>query len=141
MTASFEWKMVAASVALALGLAVPALAQSDNVSSADQSMKAAGESMENAGSDVAKGAEHAYHGTATAVRDTKITAKVKAALHEDSATEHSDIDVSTTAGVVTLKGKVDSMDAATYAGKLALKTEGVKDVRNELEVAGSSMPD
>ncbi len=70
--------------ALSFGLAIPALAQSDE--SAAQSMKAAGESMQNVGSDVTKAAEHEYGGAATVVRDTKITVKVKTALREDSAT-------------------------------------------------------
>jgi len=141
MKLPFGWKVIATSAALSFGLAVPMLAQTDNGATAGESMNAAGESMENAGSDAANAAKHAYHGTATAVRDTKITAKVKTALHEDSATEHSDIHVSTSAGLVTLKGEVDSPDAAARAEQVAHNTEGVKDVNNQLKVSGATMPD
>ena len=141
MKLSLGLKVLVPSVALSLGLAVPTLAQSDRGVTAGESMHAAGESMEKAGSDTAEGAEQAYHGAATAVLDSKITLKVKAALHEDSATQHSDIHVSTSAGIVTLKGQVDSIDVATHAGELAINTEGVKDVNNQLQVSGTTMSD
>jgi osmotically-inducible protein OsmY len=141
MKVSFGGKVLVASAALGFGLAVSALAQSDSGATAGQSMNAAGESMEHAGSDTAKAAEQAYHGTATAVRDTKITAKVKAALHDDSAIGHADIHVSTSAGVVTLKGKVASSDAAARAEQLAQNTEGVKEVHNKLQVSAATMAD
>jgi hyperosmotically inducible protein len=141
MKLSFGGKVLVASAALGFGLAVSALAQSDGGATAGQSMNAAGESMEQAGSDTAKAAKQAYHGTATAVRDTKITAKVKTALLEDKATSHADIHVSTSAGVVTLRGEVASADAAARAEQLAQNTEGVKQVTNKLQVSASTMAD
>jgi hyperosmotically inducible periplasmic protein len=141
MKLSFEWKVLVPSAVLSFGLALPVLAQSDNGATAGQSMNAAGESVEQAGSDTAKAAEQTYDGTATAVRDTKITLKVKTALHADSATEHSEIHVSTSAGIVTLKGEVNSTDVAARAEQLALNTEGVKEVNNQLKVPGATMPD
>ena len=138
MKEPFAWKVLVPSAVLSLGLAVPVLAQSDNGATAGQSMNAAGDSMEQAASDTAKAAEHAYHGTATAIRDTKITAKVKAALHEDGATQHSDIHVSTSAGIVTLTGQAASTDAAARAEQLAQQTEGVRVVDNKLMVSGDT---
>jgi len=107
---------------LALAMAGPALAQS-----ASQSMHEAGESAESALS-------HAYHGTATAVNDSALTAKVKTALHNDKATTGADIHVATVAGVVTLRGKVASSDVSSRAEKLAQDTSGVKSVNNKLKV-------
>ena len=131
-------KILGPCVLLGVGLVAPACAQSDRSVSASESMKAAGESMEKAGSDAAKGAEYAYRGTAIAIRDSKITLKVKSALHEDTATKNSDIHVSTSAGIVTLKGDVASIDVARHAAQLAQNTEGVKDVKNEIKVSGAS---
>jgi hyperosmotically inducible protein len=90
-------------------------------------MKEAGSSAENAVS-------HAYHGTATAIDDTTLTAKVKAALHDDAATKDSTIHVTTVAGVVTLRGKVASGEISDKAQAVAQNTAGVKSVRNKLKV-------
>jgi len=98
-------------------------------------MHQAGEAAEQAGSDTLNAAKHLGKGTATAMRDTKITAKVKVALHEDKVTEDSDIHVDTVAGVVTLSGHVPSPDAAVRAEQLARQTEGVREVNNKLRVS------
>ncbi len=107
---------------LALAMTGPALAQS-----ASQSMHEAGESAESALS-------HAYHGTAIAVNDSALTAKVKTALHDDKVTTGADIHVATVAGVVTLRGKVASSDLSSRAEKLAQDTTGVKGVNNKLQI-------
>jgi hypothetical protein len=72
--------------------------------------------------------------TVTALSDLKTTAKVKAALLGDELTAHSDIHVSTAAGVVTLSGNVISPYVAYRAEQLAKQTEGVKEVVNDLKV-------
>ena len=94
--------------------------------SASQSMHEAGESAESAVS-------HAYHGTATAVDDTALTAKVKTELHEDKVTSGADIHVTTVASVVTLRGRVPSSDVLSHAEEVARNTKGVKGVRNKLK--------
>ena len=94
--------------------------------SATTQMKEAGSSAENA-------ASHAYHGTATAVEDTALTAKVKTALHDDAATKDSTIHVTTVAGVVTLRGKVASGEISDKAQAVAQNTSGVKSVKNKLK--------
>ena len=129
-------KMILSAAVLGLAMAVPAFAQDNPGSpSASQSMHQAGEAAEQAGSDTLNAAKHVGKGTATAMRDTKITAKVKVALHEDKVTEDSDIHVDTVAGVVTLSGHVPSPDAAVRAEQLARQTEGVREVNNKLRVS------
>ncbi|HLW71046.1 MAG TPA: BON domain-containing protein [Candidatus Binataceae bacterium] len=126
------WKFVVPAAILSVSMAGPVFAQSHP--SASDSMDAAGHSMERAGSDTATAAKDTYHGAATALTDTKITAKVKTALHEDEATEHGDIHVRTVAGVVTLRGRVASEAEAARAERLAQSTEGVREVDNKLHV-------
>jgi len=113
----------------ALGLAV-ALAGSAWAQSATKQMKEAGSSAENAVS-------HAYHGTATAVDDTALTAKVKTALHDDATTKGSTIHVTTVAGVVTLRGRVASGEISDRAQAIATSTSGVKGVKNKLKIPQS----
>jgi hypothetical protein len=82
-------------------------------------------------------ASHVAEKTVTALRDLKITAKVKAALLGDQLTVHSHINVSTTDGVVTLSGNVLSPYVAARAEQLAKQTEGVKEVVNNLKISHS----
>ena len=117
--------MVASGLLLTLTIAVPAFAQS-----ASESMHEAGKSAESAIS-------HAYHGTATAVSDSTITAKVKTALHDDKITKGGDIHVTTVEGVVTLRGVVSSSAVADRAQRLARATTGVKAVESKLKVASN----
>lgn len=141
MKVAFAYGVLALSAVLSLGLVLPVFAQSDNGATASERMNAAGQSMKQMGSDVAAAAKDAYHGTVTAVRDTEITAKVKTLLDEDSVTEHSKIHVSTSAGIVTLRGMVASTDVAVRAGQLAENAEGVKEVKNELKIPSRTMAD
>jgi hypothetical protein len=78
-------------------------------------MHRAGESAGNAATSAGHAVEHTYHGAATALKDTAITAKVKTALHEDKSTKDSDIYVTTIAGVVTLTGSVPSSEISEHA--------------------------
>ena len=129
-------KMILSAAVFGLMMAAPAFAQDNPGSpSASQSMRQAGEAAEQAGSDTLNAVKHVGKGTATALRDTKITTKVKVALHEDKVTEDSDIHVDTVAGVVTLSGHVPSPDAAARAEQLARQTEGVREVNNKLRVS------
>jgi len=138
MKLPFASKVLVPSFVLGLALVLPASAQSDNGASASDSMNAAGQSMKQAGSNTAGAGEDVYHGALTAVRDTEITAKVKTALHEDRATEDSDIHVSTSAGVVTLRGSVATPDVAMRAVQVAEAAKGVKQVNNELKVSSAA---
>lgn len=131
MKNALRLKIVVPALVLGLVAAAPIFAQEDS-GSASESMHRAGESAGNAASDTGQAIKHAYHGTATAVSDTAITAKVKIALHENKATKDADIHVHTVAGVVTLQGTVPSADTSATAQQVAQQTSGVKEVKNEL---------
>jgi osmotically-inducible protein OsmY len=135
MKAAFAFRVVLAPTVLSLGLVLPAFAQSNSGASAGAQMHAAGESLEQAGTDTTTAAKNVFHGTVTAVRDTEITARVKASLLRDSATEHSNIHVSTSAGIVTLHGEVASAEVAMRAARLAQNAKGVKEVKNDLAIS------
>ena len=133
-------RIIIPTVLFGLALSIPTIAQDDNTS-ASQSMRQAGEKLEQAGSDTGSAAVDAYHGTRRAVVDTAITAKVKTALHQDKELGDRVIHVDTTAGIVTLAGQVPSRATAARAEQIAMQTEGVKSVSNQLTVnatAGSN---
>ncbi len=158
MKLTFGWKLIMPVAILSLGMVVPAFAQSnsDASGSAGGSIKQAGsdtvdaaEDVYNSTVDAAKkvynstvdAAVHAYNGTAAPMHDTEITTKVKTALHEDSGIVHSDIHVATTAGVVTLQGRVPSSAMASRAERVTLATAGVRRVDDELVVSPKSATD
>ena len=66
--------------------------------------------------------------------DSMLTASVKAKLTEDSTTKAYEINVGTQKGVVQLTGFVDSTTMKARAGELARAVDGVKEVRNDLEI-------
>jgi hyperosmotically inducible protein len=68
------------------------------------------------------------------VDDSMLTTSVKAKLMEDSTTKAYQINVGTEKGVVQLTGFVDSTAMKSKAGELARSVDGVKEVRNDLEI-------
>jgi hyperosmotically inducible periplasmic protein len=68
------------------------------------------------------------------VDDSVLTTSVKAKLMDDSTTKAYEINVGTQKGVVQLTGFVDSTAMKSRAGELARSVDGVKDVRNDLEI-------
>jgi hyperosmotically inducible protein len=68
------------------------------------------------------------------VSDSWLTAKTKIALFADERVKGRQVGVETVKGVVTLRGKVDSDEAKAAAASLAQGIEGVKSVRNDLQV-------
>ena len=68
------------------------------------------------------------------VDDGAITTQVKAKLIADSRTDAYKINVDTKQGVVQLTGFVDNDNAKREAGEVARSVDGVKDVRNDLEI-------
>jgi len=140
MKLTFAYKVLLPSAILSFGLVLPGFAQSNNGAIASDQMSTAGQSMKPAGSDTGA-AEDIYYGTVTAVRDTAITVRVKSALHHDSATEHSQIHVSTADGIVTLQGNVRTTQVSQRAFDLAQNTDGVKEVNNELRILGMTVAD
>ena len=65
------------------------------------------------------------------ISDSWITTKVKSTFMYSSNVNGSDIDVSTSAGIVTLKGKVDSGAERALAIELADNVRGVKSVQSK----------
>jgi len=70
--------------------------------------------------------------------DSWLTAKTKIALFADSRIKGSDISVATTRGEVIIRGKVDSDAAKQAAEGIAKGVDGVKTVKNELQVVAPS---
>jgi hyperosmotically inducible protein len=68
------------------------------------------------------------------VDDSTITAKVKKAIADDNLSAGYDISVKTTEGIVTLSGFVISVEQQVRAVKIATDTEGVKAVRDKMNI-------
>lgn len=75
--------------------------------------------------------------TGDAIDDAWITTKVSWFFMGEDALEGSNINVDTKANVVTLKGTVRSEAGRARAKALAARTEGVKDVKDELTIAAA----
>jgi hyperosmotically inducible protein len=73
--------------------------------------------------------------TGEAINDAWITTKVKWFIAGEDILDNSDINVDTKANVVTLKGRVANEAGRIRAMRLAGRTEGVKNVVDELTVA------
>jgi len=74
----------------------------------------------------------------TPINDTWLTAKTKIALAADGRVRGRQIDVATTKNVVMLRGKVDSGAAKQAAEDITKMLDGVKTVKNDLEVVAPS---
>lgn len=79
-------------------------------------------------------AKGAMEDAKTGISDTWLTAKAKIALFADERIKGGQISVDTVKGAVSLRGKVDSEEAKAAAGSVAKAIDGVKSVRNDLEV-------
>jgi osmotically-inducible protein OsmY len=76
----------------------------------------------------------AVQDTKTGISDSWLTAKTKIALYGDDRIKGGQVSVETISGAVSLRGKVDSDDAKAAAASVAQAVEGVKSVRNDLQV-------
>src|SRR4029453_10100786 len=70
----------------------------------------------------------------TMVSDSWLTSKTKIALFADQRVKGTQISVDTAKGVVHLRGKVDSAEAKSAASDVAQGIEGMKSVKNDLQV-------
>jgi hyperosmotically inducible protein len=75
------------------------------------------------------------------VNDSWLTAKTKIALAADARVKGRQIEVETTEGRVVLRGKVDSDEAKRAAEGITAGLDGVKTVKNELQVVAPSTRD
>ena len=69
-----------------------------------------------------------------AVSDSWLTSKTKIALFSDDRVKGSQVKVETKDGVVHLRGKVDSAEAKAAAESITKGIDGVKSVKNDLQV-------
>jgi len=70
--------------------------------------------------------------------DAWLTAKAKVALMTTEGIRTSHLNVDTVNGVVTLHGQVPAADQKTKAAEVVKKLDGVKDVKNLLQVVPSA---
>lgn len=84
--------------------------------------------------DTGKKAEEAAKSAGKDVSDAWITSKTKIALYADDRVSGTRVNVDTKRGVVTLRGKVDSDAAKASAESTAKAIDGVKEVKNLLQV-------
>lgn len=115
----------------------------------EEDLEAAGEDLERAGEDFAEGARkmgeeldreagELRRELEPRVEDGVLVAKVKARLASDPEVNPLEIDVDVVDGVVTLGGRVDTEEERAEAVKLASRTEGVREVVDNLQVGGRS---
>ena len=74
----------------------------------------------------------------TPINDSWLTSKTKIALFADARVKGSEINVETTQGAVMIRGKVDTEAAKQAAEGIAKGIDGVKSVKNELQVVAPS---
>ena len=74
----------------------------------------------------------------TNVSDSWITSKAKIALFADSRVPGTSVNVETQKGTLYLRGKVDTAAAKQAAEEVAKGVDGVKSVKNELQVVPAS---
>src|SRR4029077_13570276 len=70
----------------------------------------------------------------TPINDSWLTSKTKIALFADARVKGSEVNVETTQGLVMIRGKVDTDAAKQAAEGIAKGIDGVKSVKNELQV-------
>ena len=80
------------------------------------------------------GAQTTTQDAKTMVTDSWVTSKTKISLFADERVKGTQISVDTAKGVIHLRGKVDSAEAKSAASDIAQGIEGVKSVKNDLEV-------
>jgi osmotically-inducible protein OsmY len=80
------------------------------------------------------GATQSREGTGEYVDDSVITAKVKAAIFNDSTLKVNEINVETFKGVVQLSGFVRSQADINKAVQVARGVAGVKSVKNDMRI-------
>jgi len=73
-----------------------------------------------------------------AVDDAMITSKVKAAINADQEVSSLKIKVKTKQGTVVLTGTVPSAGLSDHVLQLVASIEGVRDVKNDLKIKGTS---
>lgn len=94
----------------------------------DKAAERTGQAIENTGDAVARKTEQAGE----YINDAAITTKIKADILRDPLLKMSEIEVTTTNGVVKLSGTVDSQESIDRAMQIARSNKDVKAVNNAL---------
>jgi osmotically-inducible protein OsmY len=137
MKFSSNIKLISLSLLLAAGLAAcgktpgPAEIAGKNI---DQTANSAGQTMGDATEKVGAKLSEQSAKTGTAIDDSEITAKVKAAIFAEPGLKTLQIGVDTVKGVVTLSGSADSQASSDKIRALAAAVAGVNDVENKLAI-------
>lgn len=113
-----------------LGLLGPALG-------ADRADRAA-DRAERAADKAEQAADKAVKATKDKPNDAWLTAKTKIALLADGRVSGTRINVQTQGASVTLRGKVENMEAKDAATQIARGIDGVREVKNELAIVPAS---
>ena len=92
------------------------------------------EELARTGTVVREKAKSAGQSIAGATANARITGAIKAKLIAEPGLSSFNINVDTTDGLVTLSGKVESLDQVARAVKLAIDTDGVHKVISTLQV-------
>jgi hyperosmotically inducible protein len=127
-------------------MAIAACQQEQNVEGTTQdgaqTEESVGEEMEEAGDMAAEQMEQAGQAVNEAAEeagayldDSAITAQIKMDILRDPLLKTSDITVTTTNGVVTLEGNVESGEHADQAVQIATNIDTVTRVENKLTIA------
>jgi osmotically-inducible protein OsmY len=82
----------------------------------------------------ATSASSKHQSTGEYLDDSVITTKVKAAIFNEPNLKSTEIKVETYDGVVQLSGFVSSADAQARAVEVARRIDGVKSVKNDMQV-------
>lgn len=93
-----------------------------------------GEKIEKKAEDLKDKTKSAAKDAKTGVTDSWVTAKTKIALFADDRVKGRQVHIDTKDGVVSLRGVVDTAEAKAAAAEVAKGIEGVKSVRNDLQV-------
>ncbi|HEX2668209.1 MAG TPA: BON domain-containing protein [Gammaproteobacteria bacterium] len=131
----------AAMLAAAIGCADHATRDNAGYGATDQSTTSSDQSVAATGtSDQSSSATGATSTNGAVVDDVTLTNNVQATLANTPGVKANQITVQSSDGVVTLRGDVDSQDAANAAVQAAQGVNGVSSVQNQLNVSGSQPP-
>jgi osmotically-inducible protein OsmY len=72
--------------------------------------------------------------------DSATEASVKSLLSRSRQVSSYNVDVGVSGGIVTLKGQVPNEDIKLMAGEITREAQGVKEVKNEIEVNPAAQP-
>jgi hyperosmotically inducible protein len=130
--------LLSAALAIVPGRVVAASTTTDK---AEEKMDRAGdkidraaEKVENKSEQMAEKAKDQAGHAKTATKDSWLTAKTKIALFADDRVKGRHVNVETKNGIVMLRGKIDSAEAKSAAEDIAKGIEGIKGVKNELQI-------